>query len=220
MHKFALICVGLILGSITPCVYSTAETLKDVRHSKALEKVLDQTERSRSRRLTREGDYTWLAGMDPSSNFSLLFETGRGPALLLNWAGANLPGYRLIKTDSERSRERAYATTTFSDPARRLVTLDILVPHPTYYTMAEYKTLADFNRYEPPTLKVVASEEISLNDRKVTFYRSEGGRCSLLFRLPKHSMLNLETRNCEDSNLMMEIGKNLDIARLLKKLES
>jgi hypothetical protein len=163
---------------------------------------------------------SWFNGMDPKSNFALLWGEKNGVRNLLSWVGADIVDWKLINTLFKRQNEFVRAEASFVDRSRHLITMKILVPHPTYRMMVELHTLAAFNSLEPPTLKVVAEEEFEVNGNKGTYYRAEDGSCSILFKTAQLSVVNLYTKKCENSSLMMEIARNLDFQRFNEKLSS
>ena len=204
----------LALGSLK------AETLKDIKGSRAMQKILLDTKKARQ---TRDGDDvqgSWLVGIEPTSNFAELFGSGKGPRLLLNWAGTNLYGYRLTKEFWFRKREYAHAILAFRDLARNEVLLNILVPHPTYKVMAQLKTLGVFNQFVPPQLKVQVSEELDIKGHKAKFYRTPNAKCSIHIELEKLGILNLSVKSCKNSRMMMDVARRLDLERLNRKLST
>ena len=223
LNSLLIMVVAICCGSLS-APSSFAETLRDVQSSSAMEKVTAATMRgSRSSSKNKKSqirENPLAAGMDPRANFTSLWSTGNGPELLFSWIGANLPKYKLSILGTNRSRENLSAQARFLDLNRRRVTLDIILPHPNYYLMMENKTMAQFNRYEPPTLNVLAQEELSFNGLPAMYYRSEKGRCSLLFKIEKKGLVNLSVERCENSNMMMDIAKLLDFTRLNAKLIS
>jgi hypothetical protein len=100
------------------------------------------------------------------------------------------------------------------------VKLEIMIPHPTYHMMVRYKTIRKFNEFEPPTLEVVASEELTINGRPAVYYRTPKGACSLLFKIAQLGIVNLGVTQCENSAVMTDIAEKLDFARLDGKLNS
>ena len=80
-----------------------AETLRDVLGSRAMHKVELATEKSRKQhgRVGRE-DRSWYNGMDPQSNFALIWSSTAGSNQLFNWIGAALPQYKLTNLHNRR----------------------------------------------------------------------------------------------------------------------
>ena len=128
--------------------------------------------------------------------------------------------FKAVKNRSVRSRELVYASAHLKNRDGHTVELEVLIPHPTYHTMVKYKTLSEFNKYQPPTLEVVAQEELSFSKVKGMYYRTPKGACSVLIRIEKLGIVNLSVNYCEQSNLMTEIIESLNFERLNQKLNS
>ena len=209
-----------LLLPVSRCV---GETLKDVRSSRAMETVLKQTEVSKSKRAANQGfdgQSPYTAGMDPKANFTQLWVNSRGPDLLFSWIGANLPRYKLLVVDSYRTFEDLKVLARLQTADRKRVNLEIRIPHPNYYLMAKHKTLGQFNKYEPPTLEVLAQEEVEFNGYPAMYYRTPRSQCSVLFKIEKMGVVNLSVDRCQDSELLMDVAKSLDLKRLNQKLSS
>lgn len=154
------------------------------------------------------------------SNYDSIWMKKQHPSVLLNWLGIHVPDFVADIGRANLQRELARAEATFTDRSGVKVQLSVLVPSPTYITMAEYKTLAEFNRFRPPALDVVAEQSLEIQGLQAKYYRSREGSCSLLFNTTKYSIVNLSTKKCADSNVMMRIAKSLNFERLKEKLES
>jgi hypothetical protein len=217
---FGALAAAWVVTSLAPASLSYADTLKDVLGSRTLKTVERATERSRKH---RDGngrlELSWYNGMDPQSNFALIW-TGNGANLLFSWIGANLPQYKLINTHSKRYRELVRAEGIIMDRNRVAVRLEIVIPHPTYRDMVKYKTLKQFNQYEPPILQAVAQEPIEVNKRQAMYYRANKGGCSVLVKIAQLGIVNLSVPRCEQSSVMMQIANDLDYTRLDKKLST
>jgi hypothetical protein len=200
---------------------SNAETLRDVLSSNELRRLTDQTDAAHRRQGGgSSNDQSFLIGIDPNSEFARVWQTAKGPELLLNWLGVNLPSYALSGADTQRSREHVYAKTTLKNRDKQRVLLEVLVPHPTYHTMVHFKTLKAFNAYEPPTLETVAEEQLNFKQVTGMYYRSSRGQCSILIKIERLGIVNLSVQQCENSHIMTDIINLLDFERLNKKLTS
>lgn len=198
-----------------------ADTLRDVLSSQELRRLTDQTGAMHRRNGSGSlEDKSFLVGIDPNSEFARIWESGKGPELLLTWLGVNLPNYDLSGTDTRRSREHVYAKTLLKNRDGQRVLLEVLVPHPTYHTMVHFKTLKAFNEYEPPTLETVAQEQLNFKQVSGMYYRSSRGQCSILIKVERLGIVNLSVKQCEYSNVMTDVINSLDFERLNKKLNS
>jgi len=198
------------------------ENLKDVLGSRPMRKVELATEKARKRNgVDRNNEEkSWFNGMDPQSNYALIWGSNGGPSLLLSWVGANIPQFQLKDAQGKRYREFVRTKAAIVDRERIPVFIEILIPHPTYRSMVKYHTLAEFNNFEPPWLQTVAEEELVVKEQKAMYYRSRRGRCSMLFKIAQFGILNLSVNRCENSRNMSKIAQFLDYARLNKKLDS
>lgn len=201
-----------------------AETLDDVLHSKVLDQVVKQTDRLEKKRSIKRGDMSAINpltnDMDPRAEYTKLWQTSRGPNLLFSWIGANLPKYRLVVLSTDRSPEDILARARIFDRSKQYVSMEIRVPHPNFYLMVESKTLSQFKQYEPPTLQVIAQEELEINGIPAMYYRTDKARCSLLLKLERFTIVNLSVERCQNSGILMDVAKSLDFQRLNTKLNS
>jgi hypothetical protein len=131
-----------------------------------------------------------------------------------------MPRYKLQVSQIDRSTEDVFASARIIGQAGQFVSMEILVPHPNFYIMVDSRTLAQFKKYEPPVLQVVAEEEVEFNGIPAMYYRSDKGRCSLLFKIEKKALVNLSVDRCASSSMMMDVAKTLDFKRLNGKLNS
>jgi hypothetical protein len=216
-----LFTLSAALSFIVVSGQTEAETLRDVTRSQEMRRVELATGTSKTRRNSRGGEnMSWYNGMDPKSNFALLWGDKSGANLALSWIGANMVNYKLTNTMSRRGSEFVKIETAIVDRERVPIKMEIMIPHPTYRMMVQYNTLKDFNEIQPPRLKVVASEELEFNGVKGMYYRAEKGSCSVVIKLAQLSVLHLQTRRCEYSSKMMDIAKNLDFNRFNEKLNT
>jgi hypothetical protein len=218
----SLILVALFGSGITPSAQS--ETLEDVKRSRVMDDVIKQTQRDQKSRAvikSSSGNINhYTNGLDPRAEFTKLWESSRGPNLLFSWIGANMPRYKLQVSQIDRSTEDVFASARIIGQAGQFVSMEILVPHPNFYIMVDSRTLAQFKKYEPPVLQVVAEEEVEFNGIPAMYYRSDKGRCSLLFKIEKKALVNLSVDRCASSSMMMDVAKTLDFKRLNGKLNS
>ena len=220
--SLSLSCACLLASCL--CVQSSAaETLSDVISGQAMEEVRRDTQRARDKQSGRQGNTIlnpYTAGMDPRANFTQLWDSSRGPELLLSWLGVNIGGIKVRMMDTSRTYEDVYAYARLTDSRKRQVNLKVRIPHPNYYLMVQHKTLPQFTQYEPPKLKVVAQEDVEFKGVPGVYYRSERAHCSVVFKVEKLGIIDLSVDRCENSPLMMEIAEALDIKRLNSKLTS
>jgi hypothetical protein len=216
LHFGALLLAGW-LGATFLSDIAAAETLREVRASKEMQQVVKDTNKGRT---SKKRDDYWLSGMEQGSNFASIWMTGKSPELLLSWLSVNIPKYSTGTSLARRAKEFAIAQTTISNTSHARVALTVLVPHPTYRTMVEYKTLTEFTKYEPPALAAAYQEEIPLNGTTGMLYQTAKNQCSVLVKVAQLGLVNLEVRNCRDKGLLVAVAKALDFPRLNRKLNS
>lgn len=199
--------VGCLLA-LAP-IRSEAQTFDEILQSRELQKI--------------EREHTYkkeVYDADPTSNFASIWESSSSPKLLLTWLGVAFTRYRLTESTAGIFAEYAGASILLRSKEGVPVRLDVQVPKPSYWTMAKLKTLASFNRFRPPTLDVIAEQVVPIQGLEANYYRTSKGECSLLFNIEKMGIVNLSTRKCADSRVMMDVAKSLDFARLNQKLTS
>jgi len=203
----ALTLCACIAGSIE----ARADSLEDVLSSRTLHNLSKATVQSAARNRSKEM---------PRTNYEALWTSERPGSELLQWLGATLSGFKVISRSANQRKEYAHGFIIFTNREKVSVELTIQVPHPSYLTMAQYGTLADFNRFRPPALDVVADQTVPIQGIEAKYYRARDGACSLLFPLEKYGIVNLYTQKCSDAPIMMSIAKSLNFARVNQKLTS
>jgi hypothetical protein len=156
----------------------------------------------------------------PRTNYEALWISTRPGSELLQWLGATVSGFKISSRSTNQRKEYAQGFMVFTNREKVSVELTIQVPHPSYLTMAQYGTLADFNRFRPPALDVVADQTVPIQGIEAKYYRARNGSCSLLFPVEKYGIVNLYTNKCSDAPIMMSIAKALNFARVNQKLTS
>jgi hypothetical protein len=215
-YHLRLSLAALLAVNFWSCLVA-AETLRDVNSSQEMQKVIKDTRKARAR--NNKEDY-WLTGMEEGSNFASLWLTKKSPELLLSWLSVNIPKHSTGKHVARRGKEFAIAQTAISNTSHAHVEITILVPHPTYRTMVEFKSLTEFTKYEPPALPVAYQEEIPLVGAVGTLYQTSRNRCSMLIKVAQLGLVNLAIRDCRDKALLLGVAKSLDFPRLDRKLNS
>jgi hypothetical protein len=208
--------LGLVLSTITASIPSSADaqTLKEILESDPYRKVAgaaDSIDRARNQSAPKKQAVT---------NYELLWHARKPGAMLLEWIGAKNTGAKIHQATVGIRQEYAHASASLGDREGARVELTIQVPKPEYVTMAEYKTLASFNRFRPPALEVVADQAVPFQGAEATYYRHQNGACSLFFTVAKQGIVNLHTKRCSDSSVMMKFAKTLNFERLNTKLNS
>jgi hypothetical protein len=209
--------LGFVLSSACLCIPSpsVAESLKDVLESDPYRKVAGDAET-----VTRKKINSALKNSSPVTNYETIWLSTKPGSILLDWIGIRNTGGKLGIASVAMRPEYASALITIANREGVRVDVTIQVPKPEYYTMAEYRTLGSFNKFRPPALDVVADQVVPFDGIEATYYRHQGGACSLLFHIAKQGIVNLYTKRCSDSSVMMKYAKTLNFDRLNSKLNS
>ena len=163
---------------------------------------------------------TYLKGIDPTSNFAILWRQPNGGLELLNWAGAKLPNYRAHKARSVRKDEIVLGEIDLLDSKKATAKVTIVVPHPSMSPLVEANVLPEMRGYKPPVLKVVSEKTIALTEATGTLYETEQGACVIVVPLEQKSLVNIGMADCKNTDMLVDIAKSLDIPRLNRKLNS
>ena len=210
-RQFRTLVALLVGGALVAAPWSAlADSLEDILTSRTLHDISKVTGKS-ARRPSKE---------PPKTNYEGIWVNPKAGQDLLQWLGARGSGLRVERLSFGQRKEYTHGSLVLTNRERVSVELTVQVPHPSYMTMAEYGTLADFNRFRPPMLDVIADQTIPIQGLEAQYFRARDGSCSLLFRLEKYSIVNLYTRKCSDAPIMMSVAKELNFARLNQKLTS
>jgi hypothetical protein len=204
--------VSLSLFSSPAC----AQSLKELLESDAIRAVErpPQDTRPSAQKAPRKEDRL------PKTNYESLWVSKNPTALLLQWIGAQIPGFTVGRPFGSTKGEYTGVRVQLTDKERVPIELSIQVPKPQYVTMAEHHALVSFNRYRPPLLDVVAEQTVPIQGLEAKYYRARDGACSVVFEIEKFCLVNLRTPKCSDSTVMMQVAKALNFQRLNQKLAS
>jgi hypothetical protein len=209
-HRLPLALCFVLCGfaAITAC---HAQTLDEVMESEAMRKI----QQSKSHTIGEQKE-----AKAARTHYESLWIVSKPGTLLLEWIGSKLEGFKLDQVSPAKRDEYAHVLAIFKTKEDVRIELTIQVPKPQYLTMAEYGTLVSFNRFKPPLLDVVADQTVPIQDRQAKYYRARDGSCSLLIKIEKQGIVNLRTKKCADSPIMMKAAKSLNLTRLDQKLTS
>lgn len=216
LHQVKL-ALSLVASTITVYIAnpSAAQTLKEVLDSDPYRKVAGAAEA-----ITNTNLHKSLKSSKPVTNYELLWHSRKPGSTLLDWIGVRNAAAKIHQVTVGVRQEYAHAFASLGDLNGVRVDLTIQVPRPEFITMAEFRTLASFNKFRPPALEVVADQVVPFEGIEATYYRHETGACSLLFNVAKQGIVNLFVKRCSDSSVMMKFAKALNFERLNSKLNS
>ena len=214
---------ALALSVSTMLLTANAETLDNLMGSKTMQDFeISETVLNRSQNKKKRSplEAQWLRGIDPTSNFGSIWESGNAPQLLLNWCGAKLPFVQYRRPHSARTKDFVLAEVELANFDRINSRLTIMVPHPSIAPLVEANVLEEFRRLKPPALDVVGQKPISLTVGAGTLYEHKKGAASLVIPIAQYGLINLWTLHYKDAQALIDIAKGLDIDRLNRKLDS
>lgn len=203
---------------LLPAVKLTAETLHDVIVSEAYRQVEQDTFVAKSRRQGKGTNEAWLRGIQPGTNFAMLFEKNQGARLLTRWLDAPHTPFKVVEDLALRRQDVAFAQMELRGKLGEQLTLSVYAPHPSYYPMVQLKVVREYSEMEPPLLPVVHQEEVDVNGYKGHMYYTKSSGCSLLLKLERYSIVRIKTNDCRNAALLPQLARELDIKRFNSKI--
>jgi hypothetical protein len=211
LKRLSSILFLLVLGASLPEVRPAyADTVKDVYMSKEME-AFEWKGRNR--------DLDVLTGLTPNSNLARIFT--QGAKVMVDWVEAYTPGFTRKDTDAWAGREFAWAWKKFQGGAdNSIFTVTVVLPHPRYLKNLDIGLMPELTKFEPPALKVESSEPIDIKGSPGTLYFRRDGTCSILMKITKRAIVNVEGPSCRRVDEIIKLTEMLDIRRLQEKLDS
>jgi hypothetical protein len=213
-----LIAISFTALSITRPQIVSAENLQNLMDSRTM-REFEMNKKGTAKGMGVKGNQ-WTTGMDPNSNFAMVWETHDSGKVLLNWLGTKLSYYRSERPRSGRNRDHVWAEVNLINEKRIEIVITVLVPHPSTEPLVTTNVFNLFRKYRPPTLEVVAEKTYELKGAKGVLYESKIGRCSMVVDVSEHSLVNIEVEHCKDSSALLDVAQSLDFERLNRKLSS
>lgn len=161
--------------------------------------------------------------VDDGTNYNRLFAPKQGNAkFLLMWIGNSVQEFPVKSSMSDENNQFVYAVRTYFIPKfYKELRLSILVPRPTSVKSVEYRLIPDFSVLEPPVLKVSQQRDLEIRGQRATLYQHQGGYgCSILIKLVKQAVASMYSPSCAYEREMIQVLENVDLKRLVDKLNS
>jgi hypothetical protein len=214
---------ALALIALYPRLTPRAENLDDIFHSPVLRDdklrpTPSEDGRVENERHQRERS-AFLRGIEPGSNFALIWSGKNHSTELLNWIGAKLPYYKYLHPDGDLKRDRVSAAVALSSGKKRYDIL-IVIPHPSIRPLVDARMLSEYRQFHPPQLQVISEKTVTLPTGSATLYIHKKGSASLFIPIEQSGLVQISTANSDDYETLIEIGKALDIERLNRKISS
>ena len=194
-----------------------------ILEAQALDEVLRSLSTSKSMQDSFEDKQIKDPWLPPHTNLSKLFtQRGKGMLQTLDWLGDFAQtefrvGAKMYKRVDEYSELKV---SYQSRKDNNELFLTILVAHPKYIDLINTGLVKAFSSIEPPGLSVEAFNKLEIKNEECYLYHHRDGGCSLLYKLPKHSLLNIYSKDCTDNSRLTALAELLTIDRLKEKLES
>ena len=194
----------------------------DTAHSQELENILKSLESGNYNPGQKHDEALNDPWLTKGTNLAKIFSTdGNGMSNILEWLGdLTSKEFKLTNKTFKNFKEYNSLKLDYLSEKNENVEIVILVPHPKYVDLIKTGLLDDFYKQEPPGMPVVATEKMLIKANTAYFYQRKEGGCSLLFKLPKSSTLNLVDNSCHDNHTVVKLAELLNLERLSKKLES
>jgi len=202
MKLQVLLCAALLS---LPAAVASAEDLRDIENAASFRRI---------ERLTHIDSFTRYQGgwTKPGENYSQLFAHDSAILLLNAWLGTSEPVLKVVRERTQTVGDYTLLGRTYESENGKEIYLDVLVPHPRHLMEAEMGLLKDFQSYEPPSLPIESKEEVKIRRWKGSFYEKKDGRCSLLMKMSKGSIINIESA-CSERADMIRLAEKLSLER-------
>jgi hypothetical protein len=201
-----------------PIQIGAAENLQNLMDSKTM-RQFEINKKGTAKGMGVSGN-KWTSGMDPNSNYAMVWETHDSGSVLLNWLGTRLSYYRTERTRSGRNRDHVWAEISLTNEKKVMIVITVLVPHPSTEPLVATNVFSIFRKYRPPTLEVVGEKTYELKGAKGVLYESKLGRCTMVVDAAAYSLVNIEVEHCKDSAALVDVAQLLDFERLNRKHNS
>ena len=157
---------------------------------------------------------------EPGTNFSLLMTSEQGPKdaiyWLFSWAHYDRKlSPKIAARDESMGVEQVVKVKTGEE-----IKVTVLIPYPKFRESVALGLVNEFSRWEPPQLKVSATEDVKLGNFDGKFYQESDGSCSILVKLAGETRVRTATSRCANSSLLLAFANQLDFERLNQKLMS
>jgi len=173
-----------------------------------------------SRRLVDGRELYGKRWLNPGSSFARVFTEERGGKLLLDWLGISSTGMTLGALNTDLKPEYASATRELLSKDLKKISVSAFLPHPKYRDTISLGLVAAFLEVEPPRLKILYSKVVKLQGTDGTAYEHETGAYSIVVKGNKGSLVVLQTKRIDDSEMLLEFAKKLDFVRFTERLDS
>lgn len=202
------------LLTIFPILIASASS----SHAETLDEILDLVKNPKRQQKELKSNDPFIPR---NTSLEKIFAgSGNGILIALDWMGDYYRNeFTRTKKTYRKNDEFNRLTATYRTKDKKSeVIATLLVPHPKHYDLLEVGLITAFLELEPPSLDIIASEKMEIENHEAYFYHHRAGDCSLLYKLPRHAVLNMNNPKCADSKAMVNLAKLLSIDRLKEML--
>ena len=160
------------------------------------------------------------ADVDPESSYGRLFVDSSMKDQIFLWLGDAPEHFIAGRAVSREFKELVSAKRKFVSSRKVEVVVNVLIPHPAYISMVQFNLLKEFTNYLPAPMLVDSTETMDLRGYPGTLYRLKDGKCSVVVRMAKETMVVGLVPSCDNSRELTEVMRALDLKRLDAKISS
>ncbi len=210
-----------LIALIATCILMQSSLL----HAQELDEVMKSPEYravGKHNNLKQKQNQKQLNLAKDETNFGKVFNARAGREKnLITWIGTVSAGFKSEKPRLSFAREYAMVEQNYkSKDSNTAIKVKVIVPSKSSRQAAELALIPEFSKIAPPGLKVSESEELQINDLPAMLYHHVDGGCSILLRITKGAVIDIKSNSCKESANMINLGENLNIKRLIEKLDS
>lgn len=215
LKKTYLITTALINILFVSSLFSQTNNLDELVESEPVEDITN-TNKMNAFSSNRKSK-VWLK---PGTNFSKIFLM-RDPTVLYDWLGHLEFPFKVKNKFCGNEKEYAFMNRNYLTNDNKVISLNLLVPHPKYEDLVNFGYLDVINKHEPPALKVKYSENFYIKglEGELHYHDDSINTCSIIIKFIKESRI-IVSSNCSEIKNMKKVANTLSYERLKEKLNS
>lgn len=207
--------IFLLNSLVATNTFSQTNNLDELVESEPIEDMTNKNKKNAFSSYTKSK--VWLK---PGSNFAKIFLM-RDPTILYDWLGHKDFPFKVKNKFCGNEKEYAFMNRNYLTDENKVISLNLLIPHPKYEDLVSFGYLEAINKYEPPELKVKYSENFFAKGLEGTLHYHDDSinTCSIVIKFIKESRIVINS-NCSEIKNMKKIAETLSYDRLKEKLNS
>ena len=198
---------------------SYASPLESLLHSDQVQKI-EKYNRAHDRKIKfrKASNKHWV---DLDTNYGKLFYRKVNIPKLIEWLRSSSGRFIYGNTHTTKVKEYISATAKISDgKQKKPIYLEVFVPHPKYAEMIRYNIVKKFRDLTPKKTQIVLQEEVQIGRSFGTIYKLEDGRCKMLIKCERQSIIQLVRHDCSKISIVEDAARTLDLMRFNHKLKT